>query len=105
MGLVNCVNMTVEGLDLVSNVDGLMLANTNDSRVAMNTIAGNRYGVYLWGSSNNTLTSNNITSNLCQGIRIDAGGNTAFTPTSSTIVSTLLNSQSPVSVTTDILLV
>ncbi|MCJ7719653.1 right-handed parallel beta-helix repeat-containing protein, partial [Candidatus Bathyarchaeota archaeon] len=36
LGLVNCVNMTVEGLDLVSNVDGLMLANTNDSRVAMN---------------------------------------------------------------------
>ena len=29
--------MTVEGLDLVSNVDGLMLANTNDSRVAMNS--------------------------------------------------------------------
>ncbi|MCJ7719193.1 hypothetical protein MUO69_04615, partial [Candidatus Bathyarchaeota archaeon] len=37
LGLVNCVNMTVEGLDLVSNVDGLMLANTNDSRVAMNS--------------------------------------------------------------------
>jgi len=79
LGLVNCVNTTVERLDLANNINGLLLANTNDSRIAMSTFSDNRYGIYLWGSSDNELISNNVTSNLWSGIHLSvSSGNYIF---------------------------
>jgi parallel beta-helix repeat protein len=63
LGFANCANITALGLDLTDNVQGVLLAFTNDSRIAGNRLAHNGAGVYLWSSANNTLTGNNLANN------------------------------------------
>ena len=63
LGFVNCTNVTVKGLDLTNNVQGLLLAYTNESKIIGNNPANNSAGIYLWASSNNTLSDNNLTNN------------------------------------------
>ena len=64
LALINCANITVEGLTLTSNGQGLLLANTNNSRITHNHIINNLDGIGLDFSSNNTLSENNITDNF-----------------------------------------
>ncbi len=70
LGLVNCKNVTVQGLTLTKNVVGLTLANTTDSRITNDTVTANRgFGIALWYSSdNNTLSGNNVTASSWYGI-------------------------------------
>jgi len=75
LGFVNCDNVTVQGLKLVNNWQGLMLAFTNDSKITGNKIANNQYGIDLVSSSNNTLSGNNVTANDAYGIRFDSYSN------------------------------
>ena len=63
LALINCVNMTVQGLTLANETDGLLVVSTSDSRIVNNTITGNDYGVEIKYSSNNTVTGNNISGN------------------------------------------
>ena len=63
LGLINCTNITVEKLNLTSNINGLLLAYTNKSRIAANNMANNEDGISLSGSSNNTVCGNNVTNN------------------------------------------
>ena len=63
LGLINCTNITVEKLNLTSNINGLLLAYTNKSKIAANNIANNEDGISLSGSSNNTVCGNNVTNN------------------------------------------
>lgn len=63
LGFANCANITALGLDLTDNVQGVLLAFTNDSRITGNRLAHNGAGVYLWSSANNTLTGNNLANN------------------------------------------
>ena len=63
VGLVNCTNVTVQGLDLTNNIQGLLLAYTNDSTITGNNPTNNAAGIYLWTSTNNTLSDNNLTNN------------------------------------------
>ena len=65
LALINCVNVTVEGLTLTENGEGLLLAYTNNSRITDNNIINNHHGVVLYESSNNTMYGNNITNNDC----------------------------------------
>jgi parallel beta-helix repeat protein len=80
--VINCVNITVQDLELSSNGQGVLLAWTTDSTVRRNNITkcdngiriqsasnnlitqnniyGNRAGVALWSASDNTLTNNTI---------------------------------------------
>jgi parallel beta-helix repeat protein len=64
LGLVNCTNVTVQGLTLTKNGQGLLLAFTNDSKITSNNVTGNSYdGIFIISSSGNTLFRNRVTGN------------------------------------------
>ena len=70
LALINSNNVTVEGLELKNNDQGILLAYTTNSQITNNTISNNSYGVWLSTSSNNTVTANNITSNNFCGLTL-----------------------------------
>ncbi|MDD1759265.1 MAG: right-handed parallel beta-helix repeat-containing protein, partial [Methanothrix sp.] len=53
-----CSNLTIENLDLMENYQGIYLRNTTGSRVVGNRLAGNTYGLSLFGCENNRLENN-----------------------------------------------
>lgn len=61
LGLVNCTNIIIENLTLGSNGQGLLFANTNNSRVIHNKIESNYLNVLLSSSFNNTFSENSLT--------------------------------------------
>jgi parallel beta-helix repeat protein len=61
-------NITIANATITGFGCGIQLINTTDSRIENNTANDNTWGIYLGGSSNNTLTSNNATGNLYDGI-------------------------------------
>jgi parallel beta-helix repeat protein len=63
LGLVNCANMTVQGVSPPNNVQGILLAFTSNSKIIGNDLANHGAGIYLWSSPNNTLSGNNMTNN------------------------------------------
>jgi parallel beta-helix repeat protein len=78
LSFVNCVNVTVKGLDLTSNLRGLLLAFTNDSKIADNNVASNGDGIYLFCSSNDTLSGNRVKDNDWSGICLCSSDNTTL---------------------------
>jgi len=75
LALINCVNVTVEGLTLANNGEGLLLAYTNNSRITDNNIINNHHGVVLFMSFNNTLSKNTITDNYADGFYLELSSN------------------------------
>ena len=64
VGLVNCTNITVQNQNLIGNRRGIMLAYTDSSVVTLSTIQDNAdQGIYMYRSSNNSITKNIITKN------------------------------------------
>jgi parallel beta-helix repeat protein len=67
VALVRCVNITVQGLNLSHNGQGVLLVETNNSKVTGNYITKNNYGIALFGMyapcTNNTITQNTINEN------------------------------------------
>ncbi|MCW4017195.1 MAG: right-handed parallel beta-helix repeat-containing protein [Candidatus Bathyarchaeota archaeon] len=63
VALVNCSSITVQGLSLKDQVNGILLAFTTNSNVTGNLFAGNQNGIYLYGAPNNTFVGNNVTDN------------------------------------------
>jgi len=77
LALVNCSNLTVQGLTMKSNGQGILLVNTNNSRITGNSLVDNEYGISIHYSFNNILSRNNITNNYDSGIRLgDSSNNT-----------------------------
>jgi len=68
LALINCVNITVEGLFLTNNHQGILLANTENSTIENNNITNNRLGIEFYDSSNNVVSENNITNNDLSGV-------------------------------------
>ena len=69
LGLINCSNVAVEGLNLTNVGQGLLLAYTNNTRIKANNITANRHsGIFLQSSDNNTIAGNNITNNGNHGV-------------------------------------
>ena len=61
VGLINCGNITVNGLTLTKNNYGLLLINTNNSKIESLVISNNEeYGIHLWSSHQNEITMNTI---------------------------------------------
>jgi len=71
LALINCVNVTAEGLTLTGNGEGLLLAYTNNSRITDNNIVDSQYGVVLFMSFNNTFSKNTITDNYAEGFHLE----------------------------------
>jgi parallel beta-helix repeat protein len=61
VALINCTNITVKNLYLKDNGQGVLLASTKSSMIIQNTITYNSEGIYLWHSSGNTISGNNLT--------------------------------------------
>ncbi|VVB84277.1 Serpin (serine protease inhibitor) [uncultured archaeon] len=72
---INCVNVTVKGLNLNKNEYGVFFWNTTRSRIENVKSMNNRNGIYLGFSSNNTLSGNNAFNNDYGGIFQDSSGN------------------------------
>jgi parallel beta-helix repeat protein len=71
VALVGSTNITVKGLDLTNNVQGLVLKNTTHSTIQNVRIMNDGDGMYLdrW-SNNNTIIDNNISDNQFMGIYV-----------------------------------
>ncbi len=77
LALINSTNITVEGLVLTKNGPGLLMAYTNSTKIQENNMANNRDGVWVYVSSNNTISGNNITANDEDGVNLyEASNNT-----------------------------
>jgi parallel beta-helix repeat protein len=69
LALVNCTNITVQQMELTSNVEGILLVSTTSSTIAQNKIRDNRIGIMLFASSSNIITGNSITENY-RGVQL-----------------------------------
>jgi parallel beta-helix repeat protein len=67
LALVDCANVTVEGLTLTNNGQGILISNTNNSKITGNNITNNSLGISLICSSNSLISRNNITNNEAEG--------------------------------------
>ena len=76
LALVNCTNMTVQGLTFTGNGHGILLALTNDSRITNNNLTNDFDGIYLDEASNNTVSGNNATANSYGIQLVESSGNT-----------------------------
>jgi parallel beta-helix repeat protein len=74
LGFVDCVNVTVQGMNLTNNGQGILLAYTNDSEITGNNAANNGEGIELYSSTNSTVSSNSVT-NSSIGILLWYSGN------------------------------
>ena len=74
VALVNCYNISVEGLKLKNNGQGILLVNTTNSQITNNSVNNCSVGTYFYHSSYNSLSGNNITNNHL-GIYIRASSN------------------------------
>ena len=71
LGLVNCANITVEGLVVADNGQGILLAFTNHSRIINNTVTNNGNGISMFTSSNNSVFGNKMIRNYDDGFEMD----------------------------------
>nr|CBH37166.1 hypothetical secreted protein, NosD family [uncultured archaeon] len=72
---IDCDNITVIGLTLTKNSDGVYFYNTSNSRIENNQISSNRLvGIGLSKSTNNTVIDNNA-SNNGEGIKLYKSSN------------------------------
>jgi parallel beta-helix repeat protein len=86
--LIGCTNITVQGLVLTNNSQGVLLVATDNSLIASNYIGNNFYGIAFQGSYghcyNNVISNNNITENANDGIYSWGAYNTNVTGNSIT---------------------
>jgi parallel beta-helix repeat protein len=73
VALVGCKNMTVQGVSITNNGQGVLLVATNHSRITGNRVSNNNYGIAFLGmfgpSVYNEITANVIAENE-NGIRV-----------------------------------
>jgi parallel beta-helix repeat protein len=69
LALVNCQNITVNNLELTSNLHGLLLAYTKGTTITQNEIKDNSVGVGLIASTGNFIVDNIINENS-RGIQL-----------------------------------
>jgi len=77
LALVNCINVTAEGLILTNNRQGVLLAYTNNSIIRDNNMTNNQYGLCLQNSSDNKLCYNKIADSGC-GITLRNSSNNSI---------------------------
>jgi parallel beta-helix repeat protein len=75
LALVNCTNITVQGINFSQNGQGLLLAFTNNTVVKHIQATRNNHGIQLMTSINNTITNNTLLDNNEDGIMLDYSSN------------------------------
>ena len=79
IGIINSTNIEIRGSNLENNIQGILLAYTNDSIISNSNIGKNNWGVYLYSSKNNTITKNNLISNNDFSIYLSLSNNNNIT--------------------------
>ena len=79
VGVVDSRNITVKDLTLDNNVQGVLFAYTDDSRIERVNASDNYNGIYLWNSSNSTLTDNSASNNYGYGTLLYYSSNNELT--------------------------
>ena len=72
LALVNCINVTVEDLNLTGNGQGSLIAFTKNSTLARLNISSNIVGIQLISSSNISVKDSSIINNSMYGVTIDS---------------------------------
>ena len=72
VALVNCTNITVNGLDLRKNGHGVLIAFTSNSTITNCNMSENEFGLFVWASENNTVTHNNFVNNTFHAGNMDS---------------------------------
>ena len=75
VALINSTNITVEGLELKNNGEGILLAYTTNSKITNNNLTDNKYGIRLVSSSLNIISRNNMPGNGDNGIYMESSLN------------------------------
>jgi len=85
--LLNTDFANLTGINSYGNYMGLRLHNANNNTITASSFSRNAYGIYFsgvymgTGSSNNTMTNNDVSNNGYQGIFIAGSGNTLLNTT------------------------
>ena len=79
VGIVNSTNIRIKNLIVTNNFQGLLLAYTTHSMIENVNSSYDSYGIYLYSSSNNTLTNNTASSNSNDGIYLYSSSNNTLT--------------------------
>jgi parallel beta-helix repeat protein len=72
---VNCRNITVQNWDSTPNWDGVLFAETQQSKIAHCNLASNFNGVRLQNASDCVLTQNELSNNQYAGVQLEETGN------------------------------
>jgi len=78
LALVNCDNITVNELELEGNGQGLLLSNTNGSRVVGNNITQNGIGIDSYYCHDNVFSDNRLADNENVGILLFGSSNSTI---------------------------
>lgn len=70
LAIVNCTRIAVKDLNLTDNLNGLLLAYTNDSTVENVNVANNWNGIDLFSCRGNIIQGNSVTENSNCGISL-----------------------------------
>ncbi len=78
VGLVGCSGITVQGLNISANWQGIFLCNTTDSVITKNILNGNTgYGILANGVARVVFSYNKLTDNALDGVYVE-GQNCTF---------------------------
>ncbi|PXF59995.1 MAG: hypothetical protein C4B59_10225 [Candidatus Methanogaster sp.] len=77
VGVVNSTNITVMDMVLANNMQGVLFAYAENSRIENVSTSENEYGIYLSSSSDNTVANNNALNN-CYGIYLLSSSDNAL---------------------------
>jgi parallel beta-helix repeat protein len=82
VAVVNSTNIVVRDLNLTNNVHGVLFAFAAESLIENVNVANNTYGIYLYGSCNNTVVYSTVTSKGERGVElINSSDNTVSSNT------------------------
>ena len=70
LGVVNCTNMTIRGLNLTRNSQGILLAYTRNSTIEEANVSSNWKGICLYGCGGNIVRENVVANNTQDGITL-----------------------------------
>lgn len=70
VGLINCTRISVEGLTLKGNKQGILVVATTDTTIADNVIDNNERGICVYESSNLVFVGNNVSGSSWWGAQL-----------------------------------
>jgi parallel beta-helix repeat protein len=69
--LANCTNISIENQELTNGSVGIELGFSSNNNITSNNVSSNnRHGIYLYFTSENTITDNTISSNKYNGVTL-----------------------------------